>query len=561
MSADGYWIYEHGDYELLLLDQVVKRGLAANRFVDYAPNYGRPSGVAPRFVESGFVESGLVESGRGRSGRRDRPPHLEQEPLVTSRVRGVGGVFELAAPVLGRPVIRSSIAPVVVTGESLDETSTSDHESRHDVVERSPGVWSTVHELGFRFVRVDVGADVGADEIEIESRVRPVQLTGSFESSNPRLNEIWATSARTLHLCMQGLMLDGIKRDRMPWIGDQALTTLANAYTFADGSIARDSITALGRPRHGYVNGIADYSLWWLINARQYQLHFDDLEHLAREADNIDAFLSNLDRYSEGGIFRPRAEADGFEGANAGSVFIDWGAEIDPARDFTALQVLWCWAVRSGAELLATAGHPAAGRWAESAATITELTVARGWNGSRWSEYLDGDDISPYPNFLAAVAGLPSSEDAIEAVTDAPRLGTPFMTSFALLAIGAPAVPRIEQLWGAMLDAGATTFWEEFAEGSPYAMYGRPFGKSLCHAWSSAPAALLPQLVLGIRPTSDGWATFEVRPELGELEWAAATVPTPHGPVRIRADSSGTVVEVPAGTRLGDHAGPCTVTL
>jgi hypothetical protein len=30
-------------------------------------------------------------------------------------------------------------------------------------------------------------------------------------------------------MCMQGLMTDGIKRDRMPWAGDQALSTLCNA--------------------------------------------------------------------------------------------------------------------------------------------------------------------------------------------------------------------------------------------------------------------------------------------------------------------------------------------
>ena len=49
-----------------------------------------------------------------------------------------------------------------------------------------------------------------------------------------------------------------------------------------------------------------------------------------------------------------------------------------------------------------------------------------------------------------------------------------------------------------MLESDTTTFWEEFPEPgeSAYAMYGRPFARSLCHAWGAGPAALLPETVL-----------------------------------------------------------------
>ncbi|MCQ6513043.1 hypothetical protein NPN18_25070, partial [Vibrio parahaemolyticus] len=63
----------------------------------------------------------------------------------------------------------------------------------------------------------------------------------------------------------------------MPWIGDHALGILTNAFAFADADIIRDTLTALGRPRHGYINGIADYSLWWVISHGLYQRYFDDL--------------------------------------------------------------------------------------------------------------------------------------------------------------------------------------------------------------------------------------------------------------------------------------------
>jgi hypothetical protein len=46
-----------------------------------------------------------------------------------------------------------------------------------------------------------------------------------------------------------------------------------------------------------------------------------------------------------------------------------------------------------------------------------------------------------------------------------------------------------------MLDLGATTFWEGFnpaEKGEEHLVfYDRPYAKSLCHAWSSAPVFLL----------------------------------------------------------------------
>lgn len=60
---------------------------------------------------------------------------------------------------------------------------------------------------------------------------------------------------------------------------------------------------------------------------------------------------------------------------------------------------------------------------------------------------------------------------------------------------GTDARNLVERIWDGMLDLGATTFWEGFdpsARGSEHwEFYKRPFGKSLCHAWGSAPVFLL----------------------------------------------------------------------
>ncbi len=124
---------------------------------------------------------------------------------------------------------------------------------------------------------------------------------------------------------------------------------------------------------------------------------------------------------------------------------------------------------------------------------------------------------------------------------------------------------EIDRIWGAMLDAGPGTFWEEGPSGGDdLAMYGRPFGRSLCHAWSAGPAALIPEAVLGLRPLDDGWSRFEVSPRLGGLEWASAVVPTPLGDLFVHVDPTTVSVHVPAGSALvraeRTHLGPASVT-
>src|SRR5207249_3697388 len=81
-----------------------------------------------------------------------------------------------------------------------------------------------------------------------------------------------------------------------------------------------------------------------------------------------------------------------------------------------------------------------------------------------------------------------------------------------------------------MLDADATTWWEQFGG---YA--------SLCHAWSSAPNSDLPGFALGVQVTEPGFAALRVEPHPADLTWAKGTVPTTRGDLHVdwkRSDSS-----------------------
>ena len=96
----------------------------------------------------------------------------------------------------------------------------------------------------------------------------------------------------------------------------------------------------------------------------------------------------------------------------------------------------------------------------------------------------------------------------------------------------------MKNYWGAMLNEGATSFWELYdpnEEGvKKYAMYGRPFGKSLCHAWGASPIYLLGKYYLGVKPLKPGYEEYLVEPDLGGLEWMEGKVPTPNGDISIK---------------------------
>jgi hypothetical protein len=114
----------------------------------------------------------------------------------------------------------------------------------------------------------------------------------------------------------------------------------------------------------------------------------------------------------------------------------------------------------------------------------------------------------------------------------------------ALCAMGEQdyVLKEMKDYWGGMLNLGATSFWEEYnpsqSGAAHLAMYGRKFGKSLCHAWGASPIYLLGKYYLGVKPTSAGYATYVVEPNLGGLQWMQGKVPTPDGDIELRMSAT-----------------------
>ena len=156
--------------------------------------------------------------------------------------------------------------------------------------------------------------------------------------------------------------------------------------------------------------------------------------------------------------------------------------------------------------------------------------------------------ITKFPNMFAILYGLAYEEERREIMQSVmlnPNIDpitTPYMRFYELETLcidglQTQVLQEIRDYWGGMLREGATSFWEKYnpeETGTQHlAMYGRPYGKSLCHAWGASPIYLIGKYYLGVQPTKPGYEEYLVKPALGDLQWMEGDVPTPFGKIHV----------------------------
>lgn len=472
------------------------------------------------------------------------PDDTRLPELSVTPVEFAPGRYDAGRELLARVEVHSASRPQFGCGESLSELE--NHDAAHfeqslELRESAPGIWTTPQPLAFRYLRVEAGSPV---EVVCRAVFAPAQYRGAF-AADPELTRIWMHAAYTLRICRYHFLIDGVKRDRLPWVGDLALSLLANAYAFGDPEPVRRTLAVLGRAgiREQHLNGIVDYSLWFLICHDLYQLYWADAAFLELQrgelTDHIEVLLA-------------RSEETGFLPSEGSWLFIDW---VKFPKE-SALQILFHWALRAARKLMERLGEQqTAERCAERAGRLKEQLFRTAFDAERGLFFATpGEPASGFfrhPNFLAIPAGLLSEEQQRLVVAallgdELPPVGTPYMAAVEIWALhraGASlaGIERIRRIWGGMLKQGASTFFEAYREGAEgeelYSFYGRRFGLSLCHAWSAGPAALLPMLFSGCEPVADGWKKHTPCRELPD--GAAVTIPTPSGALAFEAVSSG----------------------
>jgi glycogen debranching enzyme len=217
--------------------------------------------------------------------------------------------------------------------------------------------------------------------------------------------------------------------------------------------------------------------------------------------------------------------------------------------------MLAVWALRSAARLLddsAVVAQATLERMNAAADRLTDAINTQLWS-SEMHAYVDSihadgttSTVTSVQTQLMALLAevVPSARvsHVEELVQDPPEdfvdIGSPFMSFFRFRHLSdrrryTALVEAIREGWGAMIEEGSTTCWETFR-----GFYTDRLTRSYCHAWSAAPAWYLPEVVLGIRRAAPAWREVEVKPHLGELDWAEGSVVTPQGPIYVRCSKT-----------------------
>lgn len=469
----------------------------------------------------------------------------EKASLLLDFGKEIQGGIQLVAS------IRDEKQPINVRvrfGESVSEAmseirdgATNDHAVRDF---RLPVPWLgsiEVGNTGFRFVRIDLEESqipLLLNAIRAVSKYRDIPYLGSFKCDNERLNKIWQVGAYTVHLNMQNYLWDGIKRDRLVWLGDLHPEVMAVTNVFGEHHVVNKTLDFAKEdtPLPGWINGMSSYSLWWVIIQRDLYLYRGNKEYLETQRPYLIGLLNQiLSKIASG-----KETLDGVR-------FLDWPTSENPDIIHSGLQSLMMITMKAGIDLCEWLDEPLSKKQCQEAFDALKNNQPSHCNNKQAIalSVLADDTIDRQEGLLLANNGAQGFSTFY---------GYYMLEALAKCNMYEEAMQIISDYWGGMLDLGATTFWEDLtyedlskatridelvpegkydihANGGAYCYKG--YRHSFCHGWASGPTSWLTQHVLGVKAIEPGCKTIEVKPHMGSLKRVEGTFPTPYGIVKI----------------------------
>jgi hypothetical protein len=388
--------------------------------------------------------------------------------------------------------------------------------------------------------------------VRLVCQTKPANYDGSFSCSNDLLTRIWYDAAYTVKLNLLSNYFGAIlidRGDRISWTGDDHCAQAAALAAFGNYDFIKESLTSTAKQN----NGIRSYALYWVLSLIDYYNYTGDTAMLLANINNAQATLD---------------DAYAVHGTNPGLGFYGWderlgagfeNANCPEAQNAYKMLSIQAWTKFAGAmaacgrtnlqvkyngyadgKLSALRQNPAwyqsFGLHACADAVNTGLLAISEKNAIHQQQFTDRVNWVSYSPFnqyfiLQAFAGLDKYDDALSSIYD---------------------------LWGSEINYGGTTFFEvshpswnaEIGVNDPVPNCQVGY-TSLCHPWSAGVLKWLSEEVLGIKPTSPGFQTYQILPHLGStLTYVKGTTPTPRGSIQasFNVSSGRCTVSAPAGT-------------
>jgi len=544
--------------EQIKVSPIPEKSLNSAQFDERAREYISPVKIIWLSDTSGkylINSSKLLEKGNGQADlvssdlfqmKSDRNHHaaivLDFGKELQGGIQIVTGMFPDQSPVRVRITLGESVSEAM--SDYKTSSSTNDHAMRDYTLELPWLGRIDVGNSGFRFARVemlDEGRSLILKEIRAVSIYRDIPYLGSFKSNDERLNQIWATGAYTVHLNMQEYLWDGIKRDRLVWVGDMHPEVMTILSVFGANEVVPASLDLIAEITHlpEWMNGISSYSMWWILIQHEWYMHTGNLEYLKGHGEYIFELLEHL---------KTKIDPEGKEILD-GTRFLDWPTSPNTDAIHAGLQSLMVMSFDAGVEIANLLGEPEKSK---------DYSAVR----EQLKKHIPSPNGNKSGGALLSISGL---SDPLKMNQELLAVnGTDGISSFygyyvlqarALAGDYDGALEVIRKYWGGMIDLGATTFWEDFdlawmenagrideitPEGKVdvHAEYGnycyKGLRNSFCHGWASGPTTWLSEHVLGVTVLEAGCTKVKIEPHLGDLQWVEGSYPTPYGVIKVR---------------------------
>ena len=401
---------------------------------------------------------------------------------------------------------------------------------------------------GFRFLRIDniSGEDISVKSIYAASVYRDLEYKGSFECDDALINQIFNVARYTCHINMQNMLWDGIKRDRLVWIGDTHPEMLTIRSIFGSDECVEEVLTFAKEqsPLPLYMNNMPTYSMWWICILYDYYMQNDNKVYILEQSDYLERLVKQ---------FNGLVDEDGT--CHLTQYFFDWPTfEKEDAK--AGVRALFIMAIENAKKIL---------EFCNLEQNICNILLSKLRKKS--FKVMESKQALAFQ----VLSGERSATHVCDILTKNNAKGmTTFLSYYTLKAVSIggsqqAAIDMMKEYYAGMLGRGATTFWEDFdlewlsgssridelpkeGEKDIHGDYGaysyKGFRHSLCHGWSSGVVPFLMERVVGIEILEAGCKKIRITPNLGNLNYVKATYPTPFGIISIHIKNQTGIYEI-----------------
>ncbi len=380
-------------------------------------------------------------------------------------------------------------------GESLTEccselggekNATNDHALRDFYTELQDYSDMIFGNTGFRFVRLDFYGEATLKTVVAVNHILKKKALYRYTGNDKTVKRICEAAKRTIDLCAgQDYLWDGIKRDRLVWVGDSHPEMLALTALYGRVPVLERSLDFIKdqTPLPRWMNNMPMYSMWWIIILADYY-----------EKTKVRDYVEGQIEYLEGLVQQISACVKEDGELNYSFYFVDWptSGQPDEADGVRALNTI---AMKKAIYLLDLFK-----RDTKTAQEVLDRLLLK---------RIDVRRSKQVAGLKYFAVGLDESDKELLVRGGAKGMST-FMSYYILKAVASfdkqRAIEMMKEYYGSMLDKGATTFWEDYdidwakdscridefpreGERDIHGDFGaycyKGFRHSLCHGWSA----------------------------------------------------------------------------